>query len=208
MTPENVYFTVASQCEGLYKAKGSKHFGYVFPMAKPTELKIHLEELRKIHSNAGHFAFAYRLGTQGENWRVSDDGEPNNSAGPPILGALRSRQLTYCLGIVVRYFGGTKLGVAGLIEAYREATNEALLGGKIIQVYTTKEFSVAFPYDQLGAVMSLLKRQRITPIDPDFQISCSLKVKLRIPAVPAFLTASSLLLNVQVMEITEEPTGL
>lgn len=206
MTADDSYLTVESSSEGIFKAKGSKHFGYVFPMSRPEELKVHLEQLRSDHPQAGHFAFAYRLGNQGQTWRVHDDGEPKNTAGPPILGALRSRNITYCLGVVVRYFGGTKLGVGGLIEAYREATNEALTAGSIIQVYSTCKFSLAFPYAQIGPVMSLLKRQGHTPIDPIFQMTCTLTVELRLHAIPAFLKASSLLSEVAVSSI-DDSTG-
>jgi uncharacterized YigZ family protein len=190
MNPEEApYLTIESPCEGLFKAKGSKHFGYVFPIDDVNQVKDRLEELRLLHPSARHHAFAYRLGNQGENWRANDDGEPNNSAGPPILGALRSHNLTHCMGVVVRYFGGTKLGVGGLIEAYREATNEAIAQGAIVERHPIVSMTVVFPYNQLGPVMSLLKRQQLTPFDPDFQLTCTMRIEMRKSVVQAFLKA-------------------
>lgn len=195
---EDSYLTIESSCEGLFKAKGSKHFGYIFPLFHADELKKHLDDLRQVHPSAGHLAFAYRLGNLGEEWRVHDDGEPNNTAGPPILGALRSHEMTFCLGVVVRYFGGTKLGVGGLIEAYREATNAAIKNGVIVHRYPTSFISVVFPYQQLGPVMSLLKRQKLSPIDPDFQLTCTLSLEIRSNAVSTFIENLLLIPDVRV----------
>ena len=176
---DHPYLTIEEPSEGLFKAKGSKHFGYIFPLANVDEVKTHLDALRLLHPSAGHHAFAYRLGAQGDQWRSFDDGEPNNTAGPPILGALRSHNLTHCMGVVVRYFGGTKLGVGGLIEAYREAVNEAILHAVVIERYPVAAMTVVFPYAQLGPVMSMLKRHQVTPLHPDFQLTCTMQIESR-----------------------------
>ncbi len=197
---EDQYLTIEAPCEGLFKAKGSKHFGYVFPLVHAGQVKELLEEIRIQHPTAGHLAFAYRLGAQGEEWRANDDGEPNNSAGPPILGALRSHNITQCMGVVVRYFGGTKLGVSGLIEAYREATNEAISTGNIVQRHLMSSISLAFPYAQLGPVMSLMKRLRLTPLTPDFQLTCVMKIETRSSSMGEVIAALSLITEVRIEE--------
>jgi len=156
--PDDEYTTLLNPCEGLFKSKGSKHFGYVFPIQNALDAEKHLAQLRKIHHTARHHAFAWRLGTHGETYRTYDDGEPSNTAGPPILGALRSRGVTHCLGVVIRYFGGTKLGVGGLIEAYREATFAALDNGTIVVRQITCPLHISFPYEKMGEVMSFLKK--------------------------------------------------
>lgn len=192
------YLTIEAPCEGLFKAKGSKHFGYVFPLLHADQVKDLLEEIRVQHPTAGHLAFAYRLGAEGEEWRANDDGEPNNSAGPPILGALRSHNITQCMGVVVRYFGGTKLGVSGLIEAYREATNEAIATGNIVQQHLTSSISLTFPYAKLGAVMSLMKRLRLTPLTPDFQLTCVMKIETRSSSMEEVIAALSLISDIRI----------
>lgn len=180
------YLTLATPCEGLFKAKGSKHFGYVFPIDSEADVEGHLAALRKQHHAARHHCYAWRLGPEGERYRANDDGEPNNSAGPPILGALRSRDLTNCLAVVVRYFGGTKLGVGGMIEAYREATLAALDEGEIVERFVLKTFKISFPYVRMGVVMGHLKKWDVAPAATDFDISCSLEASIRLRDAEAF----------------------
>lgn len=187
--PEDEYTTVLNPCEGLFKAKGSKHFGYVFPIQNASDVEIHLAELRKIHHTARHHAYAWRLGANGQTYRTNDDGEPSNSAGPPILGALRSRGLTNCLGVVVRYFGGTKLGVGGLIEAYREATFAALDNGRTVVRQITCVLHISFPYEKMGEVMSLIKKWDLSPMETNFDWSCSLKIEIRLRDAQNFKSA-------------------
>ncbi|MGB1480839.1 MAG: IMPACT family protein [Flavobacteriales bacterium] len=186
---EDTYRTLKGPCEGLFKAKGSKHFGYGFPIASEEEIKIHLEALKKQHHAARHVAYAWMLGFDGTVYRSSDDGEPSNSAGPPILGVIRANDLTHVLFAVVRYFGGTKLGVGGLIEAYREGASEALTNGVIVEVIRTKRLRIAFDYDQMGVVMGLIKRWDLEPVATDFQLSCSLDVDVRLAQVEGFVEA-------------------
>lgn len=186
---EDKYWTVASPCEGLFKAKGSKHFGYVFPVEDLDAIESHLADLRKMHHAARHHCYAYRLGVDGADFRANDDGEPNNSAGPPILGALRSREVTQALAVVVRYFGGTKLGVGGLIEAYREATLAALDNGEIVERFVHQTFRIEFPYARMGDVMGHLKKWELAPGETDFDLACSLTASIRLRDAENFRTA-------------------
>ena len=186
---EDTYLTLEGPCEGLFKAKGSKHFGYGWPIRNEDEAKLHLQNLRKTHHSARHVAYAWMLGHEGEQFKSSDDGEPSNSAGPPILGVIRSNELTMVLFAVVRYFGGTKLGVGGLIEAYREGAAEALRNGNVIECVRIQRHEISFAYEHMGVVMGLLKRWELAPVATDFQISCSLEVDVRLAQVDAFVHA-------------------
>lgn len=186
---EDTYRTLQGPCEGLFKAKGSKHFGYGFPISSEEEVKTHLEALKKKHHSARHIAYAWMLGFDGTHFRSSDDGEPNNSAGPPILGVIRANDLTHVLFAVVRYFGGTKLGVGGLIEAYREGAAEALAHGQVVDRIRTQRLRIAFSYENMGVVMGLIKRWELDPARTDFQLSCCVDVDVRLAQVKAFVLA-------------------
>jgi len=171
------YRTLAGPAEGEFKARGSRHIGYVAPARSAEEALEFLEGLRKMHHGARHHCFAYRLGADGDQTRASDDGEPAHSAGTPILGALRSRELTQTVAVVVRYFGGIKLGVPGLIEAYREATFAALDRAMIIEKDVQVACTLTFPYHRIGEVMRWAKGVDGTPEAPD---SSSDKATLRV----------------------------
>ena len=186
---EDTYRTLKDPCEGLFKAKGSKHFGYGFPLVSEDEVKTHLEALKKEHHAARHVAYAWMLGFDGTMYRSSDDGEPSNSAGPPILGVIRANDLTHVLFAVVRYFGGTKLGVGGLIEAYREGAAEALNNGVVVERIRTQRLRIAFAYEHMGVVMGLIKRWEFEPAATDFQMSCSVDVDVRLAQVQGFVAA-------------------
>ena len=176
---EDVFNTLQAPADALYKVKGSKHHGYVFPIENVDEAKAHLEALRKKHHDARHHAYAYRLGPSGDDWRASDDGEPANSAGPPILGALKSKEVTNCLGVVVRYFGGTKLGVGGLIDAYRTATLMAIENGAILQRFIEESITVQCPYDLIGAVMAVGEKHRARVAEQTYTDSCTVRFRVR-----------------------------
>ena len=186
---EDVFNTLQAPADALYKVKGSKHYGYVFPIETVDEAKAHLEALRKKHHDARHHAYAYRLGPTGDDWRASDDGEPANSAGPPILGALKSKEVTNCLGVVVRYFGGTKLGVGGLIDAYRTATLMAIENGAILQRFIEESIAVQCPYDLIGAVMALGEKHRARVAKQTFTDSCTVHFRVRVSLHPALYSA-------------------
>lgn len=186
---KDTYLTLEGPCEGLFKAKGSKHFGYGFPVHSEVQVKSHLEAIRKSHHAARHVAYAWMIGFTGDHFRSSDDGEPSNSAGPPILGVIRSHELTDVMFAVVRYFGGVKLGVGGLIEAYREGAANALARGHIVERIRTQRVLVEFAYENMGVVMGLLKRAGLSPACTDFNLTCSLEVDVRLNDLEAFKAA-------------------
>jgi|TARA_B110000116_G_C16786437_1_gene561147 uncharacterized YigZ family protein len=174
------FLSLKGRSEGLFKAKGSKHFGFAVPVRSEDDVKAFLGLIRKEHHSARHHCYAYRLGHDGSIKKSTDDGEPSNSAGPPILGVLRSHNLTNALIVVVRYFGGTKLGVGGLIEAYREAGRAAVESGDIITCIRTNTFIISYPYAKMGEVMSILKRADISPENTEFKLTCSLEATIRL----------------------------
>jgi uncharacterized YigZ family protein len=178
-----------ARSEGLYKVKGSKHFGFAFPVRTENDIKEKLELIRKEHHAARHHAYAWRLGPEGKRYRANDDGEPSNSAGKPILGQLQSFDLTYTLVIVVRYFGGTKLGVGGLIDAYRTAAKVAIENGRIIEKQVTADITVDFPYDAMGGVMRVMKEFSLEMREHTFEFKCNLVTEVRLSEVDAVLAA-------------------
>ncbi len=153
----NSYFTIKEPAQSHYKVKGSKFLGFAFPVLNEKDIKQHLMEIRKGNPSANHHCYAYRLGADKLIFRTNDDGEPNNTAGKPIFSQLQNRDLTNCLVIVVRYFGGTLLGVGGLISAYKEAANLALLNCEIVEQFIYLEYEAIFNYEDLSKVMRLLK---------------------------------------------------
>lgn len=179
MSDDDVYNTIQAPANAMYKVKGSKHYGYVFPIAQVEDVKVHLQTLRKKHHDARHHAYAYRLGLNNNEWRTSDDGEPPNSAGPPILGALKSKEVTNCLGVVVRYFGGTKLGVGGLIDAYKSATLMAIENTEVVQCFVEESLTVLCSYELIGAVMSVSEKHCARVVDQSFTDSCSVRLSIR-----------------------------
>ena len=151
------YQSIAAPSTGIYKEKGSKFLAFAFPVSTEEEIKTHLQDLRKEYFDARHHCYAYRLGADGAVWRANDDGEPSSSGGKPILGQLLSFQLSDILVVVVRYFGGVKLGVSGLINAYRQAAADALEHSSLIVKYDECAAQMHFPYAQMSAVMKALK---------------------------------------------------
>ncbi len=176
------YKTLSTLSEGFYKEKGSKFIGYAIPCYSEEEAKGFLEKWRKEHHQARHLCYAYRFGADHSVYRANDDGEPNNSAGIPILGQIKSFELTNVLIGVIRYYGGTKLGVGGLINAYKEAAREAVLNGKIVEKEVYKYWELQFSYNEMPDVMSLIKRHQIEMRSSDFGVSCNviIEVPLRI----------------------------
>lgn len=171
----DTYRTIKRHSEGLYKEKGSKFIGIALPASSEEEVKEKLEELKKQYYDARHHCYAYTLGQKGQHVRANDDGEPNHSAGDPILGQIRSRELTNTLVVVVRYFGGTKLGVSGLINAYKTAAQEALDANKLVEVDITDKVLFKFAYEQMNDVMKLVKDFDLKINDQQFEMTCSLK---------------------------------
>lgn len=176
---KDTYLTLTSRSESLFKDKGSKHFGYAFPVYSLEEVKEKLEIIRKEHHQARHHCYAYRLGLDKKTFRANDDGEPSNSAGPPILGQIQSYDLTNVLIIVVRYFGGTKLGVGGLINAYKTASKLAIEENKIIEKKVHHFYKIEFKYESMGSIMKFLKDHNLPQSEQNFDLQCSLNTQIR-----------------------------
>lgn len=163
----------------LFKDKGSKFYGYAFPMQQADMLSHHIDGLKKEHHSARHWCYAYQLGAKYDSYRVNDDGEPGNSAGQPILGQIQAFELTDVLVVVVRYFGGTKLGVGGLINAYRTASKMALDACQIETRTIDIAFSLRCPYSMLSRVMRLVKDFELTVVDQQSAQDVLLKLRVR-----------------------------
>jgi uncharacterized YigZ family protein len=186
MTDQDFYTTVARTGKAEFKDKGSKFIGYVYPIASTEEFRERLNEVKKEHPKATHHCFAYRLGLDGNTYRVSDDGEPSGTAGRPILGQIDSKELINTLVIVVRYFGGTLLGVPGLINAYKSAASLALQTTQLVQKPVEKEFVVQFDYTQVNEIMTLVKQYNCRVVRQEMQLFCNMTIAIprnRIPEV-------------------------
>jgi uncharacterized YigZ family protein len=175
MTEPDFYYTIEQASVAEFKERGSKFIAYSFPIIVAYDFKKNLQQLKKEHPKAVHHCFAYRIGTDGNNFRSGDDGEPSGSAGKPILGQIDSKQLTNTLVIVVRYFGGTLLGVPGLINAYKTATALALQLAPVVQKQVEIEHTIQFDYTQMNEVMMVLKQYQCTVINQEMQLFCSIK---------------------------------
>jgi uncharacterized YigZ family protein len=176
---EDTYRTLEAPSEGLYKEKGSKFIALAYPVYSEEEVKDILAGLRKQYYDARHHCYAYSLGADKSRYRANDDGEPNHSAGDPILGQIRSADLSNVLVVVIRYFGGTKLGVSGLIHAYKTAAAEALSLATIIEKHETALLQVHFAYPQMNDVMSLVKEYELGVKDQQFELDCQMTLEVR-----------------------------
>lgn len=165
--------------EVIFKDRGSKFIGYAFPVSSEEEATSFISKLKEIHHKARHWCYAWRIGVEKENYRVNDDGEPNNSAGQPIYGQILSFNLTNVLVVVVRYFGGVKLGVGGLIQAYKTSAKLALENSAIEKRTVDAHFSLNFEYADINKVMRLIKEKNIQIIRQDMQLSCQIEVSVR-----------------------------
>lgn len=170
------YQTIEKPSYAEYKDRGSKFLAYAYPLAVADIFKKHQQDLKKLHPKAVHFCFAYRLGLEGNNFRVSDDGEPAGSAGKPILGQIDSRELTNVLVMVVRYFGGTLLGVPGLINAYKTATALCLQLTPTIQKQVLTNYHLHFDYTRMNDVMMLIKQFGCDVISSENQLFTTMQV--------------------------------
>ena len=157
---DDTYQTIEAPAEAIYKERSSKFLAFAYPVADEEEIRSRLEALRKRYYDATHHCYAWRLGPQGETFRANDDGEPSSTAGWPILGQLLSREVTDCLIVVVRYFGGTKLGVPGLIAAYKESAAEVLAAARIVQRTVDRRIEVTFSYAAMNDIMRIVKEEQ------------------------------------------------
>jgi uncharacterized YigZ family protein len=162
--------------EVLYKDKGSKFYGYAFPIHTTEEVKKHIDKLKKKHSSAGHFCFAFQHGIQTPYYRTSDDGEPSNSAGLPIYGQLQAFDVTNVLVVVVRYFGGTKLGVGGLISAYKTTAKLSLEASVVKQMDILIPFKLTFEYKELSQVMRIIKKFQLILKSQRLEMECEVVI--------------------------------
>ncbi|AKQ46288.1 Xaa-Pro dipeptidase [Rufibacter radiotolerans] len=181
---EDTYRTIEAPVEGLYKEKGSKFIARAYPVRSEEEVKEILQALRKEYFDARHHCYAYLLGADKATYRANDDGEPNHSAGDPILGQIRSMGLSNVLVVVIRYFGGVKLGVGGLIHAYKTATAEALEQAQVIERHETQLLTVQFAYEQINDIMKVVKDLDVPVREQDFSLDCRLTVEVRTSLAP------------------------
>lgn len=172
------FSTLSAPTTGEYKEKGSKFLAFTFPVENEDEVKEKLAALRKEYFDARHHCYAYIIGLEDQSHRANDDGEPNHSAGDPILGQIRSHELTNCLVVVVRYFGGTKLGVPGLVNAYKSAASDALDKIKRKELIITEQITLSFGYDQLGIVERWVEEFQMEVSERDFTTSCVIHAKI------------------------------
>jgi len=181
MTEEKDFYKTISQptAEVLYKEKNSKFFGYAFPIKKEEEVKEILDQIKKVHYSARHWCYAFQLGTDPVYYRANDDGEPSNTAGAPIYGQIQSFDLTDILIVVVRYFGGVKLGVGGLITAYRTAAQMALEEADIIECTIDKKFKVRFDYKDMNNVMRVIKERNLQLVQQQLEMTCEIELSIR-----------------------------
>ncbi len=187
---DDSYQTIEAPAEGFFKDRGSKFLGYAYPIGSEEDTKPLLAALRELHPKAVHHCYAFRLGLDRNHYRANDDGEPSGTAGRPILNTLYSRDITNVLVVVVRYFGGTLLGVPGLINAYKTATEEALAEAKVVTRYVCDEYEVLFPYEAMNDVMRVVKSANLNVREQLFEMECKVVVLVRKTmlnqVVPAF----------------------
>ncbi len=180
MEIKDTYKTIAKASEEiLFKEKNSKFFGYAFPITSEEEVKILLEPLRKKHFNAVHFCYAYQIGTDKIQFRANDDGEPSNTAGMPIYGQIQSHELTNVLIVVVRFFGGVKLGVGGLIAAYKTTAQQAIEASLIIEKTIDVQYQISFDYKNMNKVMRIIKEKNLEIISQKMELNCEILLATR-----------------------------
>ncbi len=180
MEQKDTYKTIISPSkEALFKDKNSKFYGYAFPVRNEDDVKLKIEKLKKQHHAARHWCYAYQLGVEKTKYRANDDGEPNNSAGMPIYGQIQSFNITNTLIVVVRYFGGVKLGVGGLINAYRTAAHMALENSQILEKTIDISFLLQFDYKNMSRIMRIIKDNDANIDSQKLQIDCLLQISIR-----------------------------
>lgn len=173
---DTFYKTIEQSAQAEYKDRGSRFLAYAFPIKTPAEFKLRLQELKKEHPKANHHCFAYRIGLDGNTFRVADDGEPSGTAGRPILGQIDSKELTGVAIVVVRYFGGTLLGVPGLINAYKTAASFVLQVIPEVQKPILVTYTLEFNYPQLNDIMVVVKQQKCEVLKQELQLFCSMQL--------------------------------
>jgi len=176
---EDLYKTIDKISEGIYKEKGSKFISYAYPVSTEEEIKTIITDIKKQYYDARHHCYAYMLGHERNTFRAVDDGEPSSTAGKPILGQILSNEITNVLIVVVRYFGGTKLGVGGLINAYKSAAADALDNNEIIEKTLDAYFKIEYDYLKMNDVMKLIKDEQLDILSQDFGNLCKMEIRVR-----------------------------
>ncbi|EGK06948.1 YigZ family protein [Kingella kingae] len=204
MTEITTYKTLSAPIQVEFKDKGSRFIAYAYPVLTADDVKKHVDDLRQEHHKARHWCYAYRLGTDGNKFRANDDGEPSGSAGRPILGQIDSFELTDVLVVVVRYFGGTLLGVSGLIHAYKMATQMAFQAAAIVEKNIEKTLYLRCDYPHLNDALRIAKNHHANIIEQDLQLDCRLTV--RVPLVD-FQAAVNAWQFERTINLSEEPVA-
>lgn len=176
---KDTYRTIAAPSKGIFKDKGSRFIGLTYPVVSDDQIKEILASIKKEYYDATHHCYAYRLGEDKDVFRANDDGEPSGSAGKPILGQILSHDLTNILIVVVRYYGGVKLGVSGLINAYRAAASEALIAGEIVEKIVEVNVLIRFGYLAMNSVMKVIKDENLKQLRHNFDVDCEILVVVR-----------------------------
>ena len=180
----DTYKTIKGSSEGVYKEKGSKFLAYAYPVFTENEIKDHITELKKRYHDARHHCYAWKLSMDDNHYRMNDDGEPSGTAGKPIYGQILSHELTNVLVVVVRYFGGTKLGTSGLIHAYKTATKDAFENAEIIEQTVNDIITVSFDYPAMNDVMRIVKEEEPEVLEQDFNLDCKMVLSIRQSQTP------------------------
>ncbi len=199
MEVSDTYFSIACESQSSFREKASKFLAFASPVTNEEEVKVYLEKLKKDHFNANHHCYAYRLGhPEAGIYRINDDGEPSGSAGRPIYGQLLSRNLSDLLVVVVRYFGGTKLGVPGLIHAYKSVASDSLDQNKIITKLITTQICVTFPVLQMNDVMRILKQEEADILSQEYEVNYTIRFSIRKSKRDLIQTRLSSLANISI----------
>lgn len=206
MSEKDTYKTITKpSAEVLFKDKNSKFFGYAFPVVSEEDVKTHLEDIKKQHHSARHYCYAYQVGLHESEYqfRVNDDGEPNNSAGMPIYGQIQSFEVTNVLIIVIRYFGGVKLGVGGLINAYKTAAQMALENSRIVTKTINKEIQLKFEYKDMNKVMRVIKEKDLKISNQTLELSCIINILVRLKNIKNVLESFEAIYGVDVKVLND-----
>lgn len=198
---KDTYLTIKTPSIGEYKDKGSKFIAYTFPVFSETEVKKCLEIVKKEHFKARHYCYAYRIGLDGKRFRANDDGEPSGTAGRPILGQIDSFGLANVLSVVVRYFGGTKLGTSGLKKAYKESTRDAFQQAQIIEKIVEDQFNVVFDYVATSDVMNFIKNEGFKILNASYENKTTLLMTIRQSDIERFKKTLEKIIGVKVNQL-------
>ena len=180
------YKSISNNSTGIFKDNGSKFLSFAYPVTSEDQIKPIIQQLKKEYFDARHHCYAYRIGYTGDKWRFNDDGEPSSTAGKPIFGQILSAELSDILIVVVRYLGGIKLGVPGLIRAYKESTADAITNAQIIEKIATQPYNIEFDYIQMNNVMKVIKDMGLSPYNQEYNLNCSVKVDVRLNNIDKF----------------------